>query len=280
MRRTSAATLAIALLAYLVFVAAAKGVAMAPQRAAEMEGSVVLPAALQTLAYFGDPYLAANVESTRVLMTGGDLTGMRQDYFHRLHMVVSALNRCHEDNYYVANGLLAWAGGADAAISILDQATRCRFWDEVPPFFLGYNLYFFKRQHKEARDLLFLAAERSPQNRAGLQKFGIMLEAEALPDARTARDYLVSQRDAATDSKLRALLDQRIGRLNGLVVLRDAQAAFEKRFGRGFEDPAELLRSGILQSFPVDPMRLGYEYSDGVFTLKELKIRGMEEARR
>jgi hypothetical protein len=280
MKTATTAWLAAALVAYGVFIAAAKGISAAPPSTGEMEGSVVLPPALQTVIYLGDPFLAANVEVTRVLATGGDLAGIRHDYFHRLHLVVAALNRCHEDNYYVANGLLAWAGGADAAISILEDATRCRFWDEVPPFFLGYNLYFFRRQHQAAKDMLFAAAERSPENRAGLQRFGIILAAEALPDVRTARNYLVSQRDQVGDQKLKTMLEQRIGRLDGLIVLRDAQVSFEKRFGRGFENPAELLTSGILQRFPEDPMRLGYEYSNGVFSLKELRVPGMEEARR
>lgn len=270
----------ILVVAYLAFVGAAQRLAATPVPENVMEGSVVLPPAVQSIIYLGDKHLAANVESTRVLMTGGDLKGALHDYYHRLHGTVAALNPCHEDNYYVANGLLAWAGGADAAISILEKATRCRFWDEVPPFFLGYNLYFFKKQQQAAKDYLFLAADRSPQNKAGLQNFAHLLEAESLPDARRARDYLVSQRDSTSDPKLRAMLDRRIGRLNGLVVLRDAQSQFEKRFGRGFENPVELITSGILKEFPQDPMRLGYEYVNGVFSLKELKIRGVEEARR
>lgn len=280
MNKTNAGLLVVGVVAYILFIAAAKSVATAPASNSVAEGSVVMPAALQTLLYLGDPYLAANIESTRVLMTGGDLTGQRHDYYHRLHTVVSALNPCHEDNYYVANGLLAWAGGADAAMTILDRATQCRFWDGVPPFFLGFNLYFFKREHRAAKAMLFEAAERSPENRAGFQKLGIMLEAETMPDVRMARNYLLVQRQQTDDPKLQALLDRRIGRLDGLIQLLDAQDSFRKRFGRNFDDPGELLRSGTLQAFPQDPLGLGYEYSNGRFMLKELKIRGIEEIRR
>ena len=36
----------------------------------------------------------------------------------------------------------------------------------------------------------------------------------------------------------------------------------------------ELLKRKILPQFPIDPMKLGYEFNDGQFYLKEFKIRG------
>jgi hypothetical protein len=265
-----------AALAYLAFVGAAKNIASSPMRVDEVEGSVVMPPALQTVLYFGDPYLAANIESNRVLATGGDLKGIRTDYYHRLHQGVSLLNPCHEDNYYIANALLAWAGGVDAAQMILREATRCRFWDEVPPFFLGYNLYFFKHDRLAAKKLLFEAAERSTDNRPAFRQIGIMMEAETYADAKAARNYLALQHEQARDPKLREMLGRRLGRLDGLIVLRDAQAVFEQRFGKRLENPFDLLSSGIMKQFPMDPTQLGYEFRDGRFSLKELKIRGME----
>lgn len=270
----------LALLAYLVFIAAAKNIASTPDGMSDTGGSVVLPPPLQTVLYLGDRYLAANIESSRVLATGGDLKGEQADYYHRLHPVIAQLNPCHEDNYYIANALLAWAGGVDPALQILGEATRCRFWDEVPPFFHGYNLYFFKRDWKAAKDLMFVAAERSPANRAGFQKLGIMMEAEAYPDIGAARNYLALQQEQSRDPKLREMLGKRIARLDGLISLRDAQASFEKRFARKLENPMDLLTNGILKQFPQDPMRLGYEFADGQFSLKELKIQGMENARK
>ena len=265
--------LGFAALAYLLFAIAAKNLSSSPMRVDEVPGSVVLPPQLQAVLYLGDRYLAANIESTRVLATGGE--GVLTDYYHRLHQAVSLLNPCHEDNYYIANALLAWAGGVDPAIGILREATRCRFWDEVPPFFLGYNLYFFKRQYAEARAFLFLAADRSTENRLGFQKMGIMFEAEAYPDVGAARRFLALQLQQARDAKLREMLTLRIGRLDGLITLREAQTAFEKGTGRKLEDPHDLLRCGILKQFPSDPMRLGYEFGNGQFSLKEITVRGI-----
>jgi hypothetical protein len=278
MRSKGAAGVIFLCLSYLLFLFGAKNFSV--PRTEDMPGSVVLPPALQSVLYLGDPYLAANVEATRVLMTGGPVEGIAQDYYDRLHQAVAILNPCHEDNYYVANALLAWAGSVEGAIAILRGATACRFWDEVPPFFLSYNLYFFKQRLLEAKQAVFEAASRATNNRAGFLRMGIFYEAETYPDIRSARNFLVGQRDQARDAKLKMLLDRRIGRLDGLITLQDAQAAFEKRHARRLRLPNELISSGILKSFPEDPVRLGYIFKDGRFELKELKMRGPQEKRK
>jgi tetratricopeptide (TPR) repeat protein len=270
----------LAVLAYLLFAVATNYIRSQPVQTVEMDGSVVLPPPLQTILYFGDPFLAANIESSRILATGGDLKGVLGDYYNRLHPTIAQLNPCHEDNYYIANAFLAWAGGVEPAIQILSKATQCRFWDEVPPFFLGYNLYFFKQDYAGAKAELDKAADRSTDNRIGFRKMGIMFGSGAYPDTKAARNYLALQREQASDPKLRAMLDQRIARLEGLILLRDAQSTFQQRFGKTLENPMDLITSGMLKQFPSDPMRLGYEFTEGRFSLKELKIRGMEKVRK
>lgn len=265
----------IVVLAYSIFVMG--GHSISKSRKIEVPDSVVLPPTLQTVLYLGDQYLAANVEATRVLMTGGPVEGIEQDYYERLQRAVALLNPCHEDNYYVANAILGWGGSADEAIAILRGASACRYWDEIPPFFLGYNLYVFKHQNLLAKQAVFQAAERASSNRAAFLRMGILFEAETYPDLHAAQQFLETQREQAKDPKLRQLLDQRIGRLQGLIVLQDAQAVFEKRYRKKLEQPSQLISSGILAEFPNDPVRLGYVFENGHFGLKEVKIRGMKK---
>lgn len=265
-------------LSYSLFVAGSHSISKS--RDAEVPASVVLPPTLQTVLYLGDPYLAANVEAARVLMTGGPVEGIEQDYYERLQRAVALLNPCHEDNYYVANAILGWGGSADEAIAILRGASACRYWDEVPPFFLGYNLYVFKHQNLAAKQAVFQAAERADANRAGFLRMGILFEAEMYPDLHAAQQFLMAQRDQAKDPKLRQLLDQRIGRLHGLIVLQDAQETFERRYGKKLEQPTQLISSGVLNEFPNDPVRLGYVFENGHFGLKEVKIRGVERIKK
>lgn len=267
--------LGVGLLAYVTFAASGVAISNSKQKNTQVAESVVLPATLQTILYLGDRYLAANIETTRVLLASEEIVrGDDQDYLYRIHHVVSELNPCHEDNYYVANALLGWGGNVDAALDILRVATECRFWDEVPPFFLGHNLYFFKYQYKAAKESLFLAAERSPENRVALQRFGVMVEAEGIPDARMARGYLVAQQKQARDKALKDMLELRIRRLDGLILLRDAQAAYVKKTGRPLEDPQLLITDGYLSAFPMDPLRLGYTYSNGIFAMTEVGVKG------
>lgn len=276
MKLTRPALWLLAVLGYLGFIAGAKNLATSPLRVTDIEGSVVLPPTLQTVLYLGDRYLAANIESMRVLATGGDLNNTQSDYFQRLHTGVALLNPCHEDNYYIANALLAWAGQVDPALMILGEASECRFWDDGPPFFLGYSLYFFKHQAHSGRAWLETAARRSAENRVAYQRFGILMESEDYPDASSAREFLALQRKQVSDPKLQLLLAQRMSRLDGLIALQHAQKTFEQRYGEKLENPMELLNRKILPQFPMDPMKLGYEFNDGQFYLKELRIQGVK----
>ncbi|ATE62416.1 hypothetical protein CCZ27_01805 [Thauera sinica] len=197
----------------------------------------------------------------------------------RAHRVVAQLNPCHEDNYYLANGMLSWGGAPDDAIYILRRATECRIWDETPAFFYGFNLWFFRRDVEGGRKALELAAERTVANAAIFRRMAVMIEAETYRDERAALRFLEHERDQAADEKLKEMLDRRVQRLAGLIGLRDAQARYEAKMGRRLAAPVTLVEEGFLSDFPKDPLGLGYEFVDGEFRLRSLKIPGMEDAK-
>ena len=194
----------------------------------------------------------------------------------RARRVVAQLNPCHEDNYYQGNALLTWGGAVAEGNDLLRRATECRTWDEVPPFFYGFNQYFFLHDIEGARAALETAATRATDNAAGFRKFAIMLAAGELKDDSAALDFLQRERAATADPRLQGMLDKRITRVEGLITLRSAQQRYEARFGQPLSDPAALIESGELDAFPNDPLRIGYEFADGRFRLKELKIAGLE----
>ena len=66
-------------------------------------------------------------------------------------------------------------------------------------------------------------------------------------------------------------------RLEGLVVLRDAQAKFESKYGKALSNPSDLITSGVLKSFPEDPLELGYDFVNGRFALRKIKVAGLGE---
>jgi len=272
--------LALALLGYALF--AATWWVRPPANPAMPPGAldrVVLSAPVQLLLAGGDRFLSANIESIRAVATSSDhpnAADANSSFSVRARQVVAELNPCHEDNYYHGNALLTWGGAVTEGNALLRRATECRTWDELPPFFYGFNRYFFLNDIEGARAALETAAQRATDNAAGFRKFGIMIEAGEIKDDTVALDFLQRERTQTTDSKLQGMLDKRIARLQGLITLRAAQQRYEVRFGQPLTNPQALIDSGELEAFPNDPLRIGYEFVDGRFRLKELKIAGLE----
>lgn len=237
---------------------------------------VVIPAPLLVALHGGDRFLAAELETIRLAATGMDDRGVDTSYLIRAQREVARLNPCHEDNYYLANGLLTWGGAVEEGNDVLRAAVECRFWDEFPPFFYGINLSFFQHNNEEAARMLEIGAGRSTQNAAAMQKLAIMLRAEQFADERLALNYLIQQRDSASDSKLHDMLDKRVIRLQGMIALRDAQRRYEQEHGP-LTSLDQLIEQHMIESLPTDPLRLGYELRDGHVELKKLKIAGLEE---
>ena len=237
---------------------------------------VVIPAPLLVALHGGDRFLAADLETMRLAATGLDDRGVDTGYLVRAQREVARLNPCHEDNYYLANGLLTWGGAVEEGNDVLRAAVECRFWDEIPPFFYGINLSFFQHNNEEAARVLEIGAERSPQNAAAMRKLAVMLRAKQFADERLALNYLIQQRDSAADPKLRDMLDKRVVRLQGLIALREAQRRYEDKHG-SLIALEQLVERRLIDSLPADPLRLGYELRHGRIELKKLKIAGLEE---
>ncbi|WP_372865647.1 hypothetical protein [Spongiibacter sp.] len=270
--------LLLALLGFAVFAGIAFWRAQQPLSLEQprVQDRVVIAAPILLALYGGDRFLAADLETMRLAATGIQDGQSDANYLIRAQQIVAQLNACHEDNYYLANGLLTWGGAVSEGNQVLRAAVQCRTWDFVPAFFYGVNLAFFQRDIAEAQRVLELGAQRSPQNAAGLRKLAVMLQAETFADEQLALDYLTQQRDAAGDPKLRDMLDKRVVRLQGLVTLREAQRRFEANNG-ALVRLEQLVEAGLLPVLPDDPLRLGYELREGTIILKKLKIAGMED---
>lgn len=240
---------------------------------------VLSPTALVVLA-FGDRYLPANLEVMRLASTGmkPDLESGQLDgkYLLRALTAVSELNPCHEDNYYFANAIMAWGGGHEEANYILKRAMECRSWDFLPAFLYGFNKYFFDRDLSEAAKAFRLAAKRSNDNAVVLQRLAIMAESEQIDDERLALEYLKEQSKNTDNPELQQQLQKRMERLEGLILLRNAQRVYEKEVQHPLEDPQQLVIMGYLDSLPQDPLGLGYEYTAGKFSFRTLNIGGVK----
>lgn len=241
---------------------------------------IVVSAPLQVVLAFGDRNLAANFEVIRLAATGMEVNPLTDTidgkYLLRAHQAATRLNPCHEDNYYLANAILAWAGADQEANDILWSAAQCRHWDFLPAFLYGFNQYFFNRNVVEAQRGLDLAAERYEENAQAIRRFSIMIAAEELDDEAMALAYLKDQQKQASDSALAESLQDRVTRLEGLIRLRDAQKRYEVELEKSLKSPQALIDKGYLGAFPNDPLGIGYEFVDGQFKLRRLRIQGVE----
>lgn len=231
---------------------------------------LVISAPIQVLLYGGDRFIAADIESIRATVASTDQNA--NDFRLRAHQTVSRLNPCHEDNYWIGNAALSWGGAEELGFELLNNAMHCRFWDEWPAFFYGFNQHFFRQDIAEAQKALAIAAQRSKSNSAAFRTFATMIEVEKVDNTRMALKMLADERDKAKDKKLRDMLEKRVVRLTGLLTLREAQEDFEKRYKRPLKQPQELLDTGLISKFPDDPMGLGYEFRNNTFHLRQMKF--------
>jgi hypothetical protein len=236
---------------------------------------VVVPAPAQVVLYGGDRFMAANIETIRATISNQGLQGGDGGYRLRAHQVVSRLNPCHQDNYWIGNAALSFGGADKAGSEILGRASQCRFWDEMPPFLYGFNRRFFNLDIQGARKSMELAADRATVNAPGYRQAAIMMTISAIKDANAALAMLRYEQDHTHDASLRGMLNKRIERLQGLVTLREAKKSYEDRFQKSLESPDQLVEFGILKSFPKDPLQLGYAFRDGEFHLKTLQVEGL-----
>lgn len=236
----------------------------------EKSAAIAISAPVQTIIFGGDRFFAANIEAIRAAASSiaEDAHGFRL----RAHLEVSRLNPCHEDNYWVGNAALSWGGAEEQGFQLLKNAIHCRYWDEWPAFFYGFNQHFFRKNTNKARWAIDLAAQRSKENAAAFRNFSIMLAAGDIDDARVALEMIEQEHAQASDPKLRGMLSKRVIRLQGLLLLRDAQAQYERKFQRALAAPADLISSEIIEAFPGDPLGIGYNFDGQTFHLHQLDI--------
>ena len=221
--------------------------------------SVAIPAPVQVILAGGDRFLAANLAVLRALAVGGgELDRATYQILGRVQSDAARLNPAHEDNYYISQAILPWNGEVNADLSIQQAATAARPWDAMPPFFLGFDYYYFLHDSIAGGQNLQIAAQRSPP---GNREAVLVMAAhwtEKSDDPRVAIGIIDAMAKGTRDRELKHHLEARIERLQGLALLRDAAKLFAARERRPPADIAELLGPGLLVTLPADPLGQGY----------------------
>lgn len=251
----------IGLLCSLVFVAASLQLKHAARPSMLLEMQVALPRAVQVVMAGGDRYLAANLAGFRALVASTENMS-RENYRIQARVQADAawLNPAHEDNYYIAAAILPWNDELDAAQFVLRRAALARPFDWQPAFYFAFNERFFHKQPLLAAEWLQRAAEASSDEMQRLQLLQLAAQwaAKSEDPALAIRMHRAMARETRYKA-FAAFLDKRAQRLENLMVLETATAAYAQRFGQAPRSVAELKAAGVLGELPADPFGAVYE---------------------
>lgn len=225
----------------------------------EEEMTLMLPASVQLLLSGGDRYLAANISAFRSQTSGVfDMSENGYRVLGETQLAASLLNPYHEDNYWTAGANLAWNNQVPMAQTILERASQARTWDEMPLFFHGFNRFYFLRDMQGAAKDAQAAAARSVGGQQ-LAMLGIASRwVEWDEDATTAISMMQGMLAGTSDRNTRRLINARIDRLKGLMLLKEAARKYKKEQGKGPEKLKDLVAKGYLEKIPPDPFKRGY----------------------
>ncbi len=220
---------------------------------------VVIPGYIEVLLAGGDRYLAANIGVFRAMMIGGDVKDeLTYEVQAKVQRQVAILNPRQEDNSYVAAAILPWWGQVDEAQFILRRATDSRYWDFMPPFYQGFNEYYFNKNYERAAELVELSASRTDGiNRESFKAIAAKWYSLG-DDPRAAIGVITALKDASNDPKIQRLLQGRIDRLKILLLLREAAAQYARENGEPIGKLEQLTAAGYLQNIPRDPFGYGF----------------------
>lgn len=263
MRRPAWWATALALLAAAGYALATVELRRMPRRDPAPELLVSVPALAQIFLALGDRYLAANLNGFRVLVASTERMSA-DDYVvqARLQEDLAWLNPAHEDNYYIAEALLPWNGQVDAAERIMARAVVARPFDASPFFYRGFHAYQFYHKPAEGAQWLLLAAEREPveQNQWAMQNIAAKW-IERGYELRSAAEMVDKIAVSSKSDGFRKYLQVRSERLRDLARLREAATVFREQRGVAIAVLEDLVKAGLIDHVPVDPLKIGYAVS-------------------
>lgn len=247
------------LCALAVYVLTQQGQADTPFPRPPVLTEVNLPLPAQVAVSGGDAYLAANIGTFRALIATTEADKGALAVQAAIQRDASRLNPGHEDNYYLASGVLIGGDEHRRGMAILHAAIAARPFDFVPPFFYGVNRLFYDNDALDAANWARLAASRadSEENRMALEKTAARWIQKGAEPAVAAK--LLNAMAAQSRSKsLRDYYEQRARQAQALVDLSEAVARYRQRFGEPPSSLQALVSRKVVDRLPEDPLGRGF----------------------
>lgn len=173
-------------------------------------------------------------------------------FFHELLTASAGLDTYFVDPYYLGNAYLTWYAGMPVeANTLVEKGARSRDWDWVPPFFIGFNYFYFLEDNEKAAEYL-MEASRRPDASPMLASLASKLAYKA-NQVENSIQFLKQILMTTEDASLRKEYQTRIEVLESVLFLEKAADLYRKLYGRKPQDLAQLVQKGIIKKIPTDP---------------------------
>lgn len=191
---------------------------------------------------------------------------LREDEWDRVEKTFATavrLDPYFEPTFRAIQAYLPWSAKRPVqANALLEQVSEKRSWHWMPPFFIGFNHYFFLKDNAKASHAFIEAAGReyAPPMLATL---GARLAAET-GNAAIGINLLQRLMTTTEDPHEKRMFQQRIEALQGLYILEGAIATYRRDYGTNPPFLLALIVSGYLNAMPRNPYHSTFFYKEGI----------------
>ena len=174
------------------------------------------------------------------------------DFFYNTADIITDLDPWFWDAYLMSSMVLAWDfNRIDLANKLLKKATSYRTWDFNPPYYLGFNHYYFLKDNATASKYLMEAA-----NRGGGPSFIVPLATRlsVYQNSLTPAILLLEEQLKTTQDPF--MVKHLQTRLNVIIVLDKLEkrvTEYKKRYGHFPKKISDLITGKMIENLPKDP---------------------------
>lgn len=196
------------------------------------------------------------------------------EYFHSAAEIITSLDPWFWDAYLMSSMTLAWDFSRfDLANKLLKKATEKRTWDYKPPYYLGFNQFYFLKDNASASKHLFEAAKRGggPSFLVPLATRLAVYQSELTPAIMLLKDQLKKTQDPLMAKQLQM-------RLETIIILHQLEIKvkeYKETYERLPQEFSEIVSAGLIKKLPEDPY--GGEFyilpNGRVFTTSKLRFK-------
>lgn len=174
------------------------------------------------------------------------------DFFYNTADIITSLDPWFWDAYLMSSMILVWDfNRVDLANKLLKKATTYRTWDFNPPYYLGFNHYYFLKDNATASTYLMEAAKRGggPSFLVPLATRLSVYQNSLIPAILLLEEQLKTTQDPLMMTHLQTRLEVIIT----LDKLEKKVKEYKSRHGHFPKELSDLVSGNLIENLPEDP---------------------------